>query len=73
MLTRSKTEHKPGIDCNLDSLSQKCIFRRNTLAIGLKFAILHFNDGSSGILKILNCFGLSKQVTLVKGRKPDKS
>lgn len=29
----------------------------------MDFAILHFNDGTTGILKILNCFDLSKEVT----------
>ena len=56
-----------------DSLFQKCIWERNTFAIGLNYFALHFNDGSTGILNILNYYFLSKQVTLVKGIKRDKS
>ena len=57
----------------MDSLSQKCICGKNILVTGMDFAILHFNDGTTGILKILNCFDLSKEVTQVKDMKRYKS
>lgn len=71
MLTLSKTEHK--LELYLDSFSQKCICGRNTLVIGQIFVILFFNDGSAGILNILNYFGSFKQVTQLKDIKRNKS
>ena len=53
-------------------LPPKCICRGNTLSIDLNSFILHFNNVSTGVLNIVNCFGLSKQVTQVNGIKRDK-
>ena len=46
---------------------------RRTLEMGVNSAILNFNDGSKGLLYVLNYFDLSEAVMINKGVKRDTS
>ena len=49
------------------------ILGRRTLEMGVNSAILNFNDGSKGLLYVLNYFDLSEAVMINKGVKRDTS
>ena len=44
---------------------------RTTLEMGVNYAILNLNNGSKGLLNVLNYFDLSGAVTINKGVKRD--
>ena len=69
--TRNANEALSGLKWS--RLTKTVFVSRETIVMGVNSAIIHFNDGSKGILKVLEHFGLKGQISKVTATSLDNS